>query len=287
MFQIGEIELHLFNDATAFMDPGGLFGLVPRVLWSRYHTADDRHLIKTATHTLLIRAAGTNIIVDTGFGNNLTDTQRRFLHISESDGTRRGLDVLGISAADIDIVIDSHLHDDHCTGNFRRAADGSRAPAYPNAEYLVQRREFEDATKLNERTRATYRPANYVPLLQSGQMRLLEGAAEIAGGVSAIVAPGHTRGHMSVRIESDGEHAAFLCDMASLAVHFERLAWMTSFDVEPLVTLETKRRWQQWALDTEALLIFPHDTTTPAGRLTRDERGRYAVIPEPMKYDNL
>jgi len=287
MFQIGEIELYLFNDATAFMDPGGLFGLVPRVLWSRYHTADDRHLIKTATHTLLIRAAGANIIVDTGFGNNLTDSQRRFLHISESDGTRRGLDVLGISAADIDIVIDTHLHDDHCTGNFRRAADGSLAPAFPSAEYLVQRREFEDATKLNERTRATYRPANYVPLLQSGQMRLLKGAAEIAGGVSAIVAPGHTRGHMSVRIESDGEHAAFLCDMASLAVHFERLAWMTSFDVEPLVTLETKRRWQQWALDTEALLIFPHDATTPAGRLTQDERGRHSVIPEPVKYDNL
>ena len=189
-------------------------------------------------------------------------------------------------AADIDIVIDTHLHDDHCSGNFRRAADGSLAPAFPNAEYLVQRREFEDATNLNERTRATYRPANYVPLLGSGQMRLLDGDAEIAGGVSAILTPGHTPGHMSVRIESDGEHAAFLCDMASLAVHFERLAWMTSFDVEPLVTLETKRRWQQWALETEALLIFPHDAKTPAGRLTHDERGRPSVFPQSVNYDN-
>ena len=286
MFRIGDTEFFLFNDATAYMDPGGLFGLVPRVLWSRYHTADDRHLIKTATHNLLIRAAGKCIIVDTGFGNNLNDTQRRFLHIEEDDGTHQGLSALGITAADIDIVIDTHLHDDHCNGNFRRAADGSRAPAFPNAEYLVQRREYEDATKLNERTRATYRPENYVPLLQSGQMRLLDGDAEIAGGVSAIATPGHTPGHMSVRIESAGQHAAFLCDMASLAVHFERLAWMSSFDVEPLVTLDTKRRWQQWALETKALLIFPHDAKTPAGRLTQDERGRLSIQPVELAYSN-
>ena len=91
MFQIGDIEIYLFNDATAYMDPGGLFGLVPRVLWSRRYTADKRHLIRTATHNLLIRTAGMNIIVDTGFGNNLSDSQRRFLHIDEHDGAHRGL----------------------------------------------------------------------------------------------------------------------------------------------------------------------------------------------------
>ncbi len=287
MLQIGDIEVYLFNDATTYMDPGGLFGLVPRVLWSRRYAADERHLIKTATHNLLIRAAGKNIIVDTGFGNNLSDSQRRFLHIEASDGTHRGLTSLGLSATDIDIVIDTHLHDDHCTGNFRLDADGSRAPAFPKAEYLVQRREYEDAVNLNERTRATYRLDNYVPLYESGQLRLLAGDDEIVPGVSAMVTPGHTPGHMSLRIESGGKHAAFLCDMASLAVHFERLAWMSSFDVEPLVTLETKRRWQQWALETKALLFFPHDAATPAGRLTQDERGRPAIIPETLDYASL
>jgi len=286
MFRIGDIEIYLFNDATAYMDPGGLFGLVPRVLWSRRYTADKRHLIRTATHNLLIRTAGTNIIVDTGFGNNLSDSQRRFLHIDEHDGAHSGLASLGLLAGDIDIVVDTHLHDDHCTGNFRLDADGSRAPAFPNAEYLVQRREYEDAIAPNERTRATYSAENFIPLYQSEQLRLLDGDAEIAPGVSAIVTPGHTPGHMSVRIESGGEHAAFLCDMASLAVHFERLAWMSAFDVEPLVTLESKRRWQKWALETNALLIFPHDATTPAGRLTQDERSRLAVQPQKLEYYN-
>ncbi|MCY3916388.1 MAG: MBL fold metallo-hydrolase [Chloroflexi bacterium] len=286
MFQIGEIEVYLFNDATTYMDPGGLFGLAPRVLWSRRYSADERHLIRCATHNLLIRAAGKHIIVDTGFGNSLSDSQRRFLYIDEFDGTHRGLAALSLAAADIDIVIDTHLHDDHCTGNFRIRDDGSRAPAFPNAEYLVQRREYDDAIHLNERTRGAYRPENYVPLHESGQLRLLNGDAEIAPGVTAIVTPGHTPGHMSVRIESGDQRAAFLCDMASLAVHIERLAWMTSFDVEPLVTLESKRRWQQWALETDALIIFPHDATTPAGRLTQDERGRLSVQPHKLDYDN-
>ena len=286
MLQIGDIEIYLFNDATAYMDPGGLFGLVPRALWSRYYSADERQLIGTATHNLLVRAAGANIIIDTGFGNSLSDTQRRFLHINEFDGAHKGLTALGIAPADIDIVINTHLHDDHCTGNFRLDADWRRAPAFPNAEYLVQRREYEDATHLNERTRATYRPDNYVPLLETGQLRLLDGDSEIVAGLRALVTPGHTPGHMSVRIESRGQQAAFLCDLASLATHFERLAWMTAFDVQPLVTLETKRHWQQWALETKALLFFPHDASRPAGRLTQNERGRPTIQPVSVEYDN-
>ena len=286
MFHIGDAEIYLFNDAITFMDPGGLFGLVPRLLWARYYSADDRHLIRTATHNLLIRAAGKNIIVDTGFGNALSESQRRFLHITEHDGTHRGLSALGIAPGEIDIVIDTHLHDDHCTGNFRVNADGQRLPAFPNAEYLAQRREYEEAVNLNERTRGTYFLDNYVPLHQSGQLRLLNGGSEIVPGVTAHVTPGHTPGHMSVRIESRGEHAAFLCDLASLAVHIERLAWMTAYDVEPLVTLETKRSWQQWALETNALLIFPHDAVKPAGRLTQNENGRLAVQQVDVVYDN-
>ena len=286
MFRIGDFECSLFNDATSYMDPGGLFGLVPRVLWSRYYTADSRHLIQAAYHNLLIRAHGRHIIVDTGFGNCLSQTQRQRRHVTFSDGAQAGLAALGIAPGDIDIVIDTHLHEDHCGGNFRLDASGERAPAFPNATYFVQRREYEDAIKPNERTRATYLPENYVPLYESGQLRLLDGDSEILPGIQAIVTPGHTPAHMSVRLESQGDHAAFVCDMASLAVHFERLAWMSGFDVEPLRTLETKRHWQRWALETGALLIFPHDAQTPAGTLILDERGRPKIQPVSIPYDN-
>ena len=286
MISLGDIDIYLFNDATAWVDPGGIFGLVPRVLWSRYLDADDRNLVPLAHHNLLVRAAGKNIIVDTGFGNCLNEAQQKRYAVTHTDGAQAGLSAIGISASDIDIVFNTHLHDDHCSGNFRINPAGVREPAFPNAEYLVQRREYEDACRPNERTRATYSLDNYLPLYQTGQLRLLDGDSAIAPGAEAVITPDHTPGHMSLRLESRGEHAAFVCDLASLAVHMERLAWMTAYDVEPLVTLETKRLWQTWALETNALLVFPHDLTRPAGRLTHDEKGRALVDVLEMSYDN-
>jgi glyoxylase-like metal-dependent hydrolase (beta-lactamase superfamily II) len=188
---------------------------------------------------------------------------------------------MGLTAADIDLVIDTHLHADHCSGNTFFSPEMEILPTFPNAKYVVQRREYEDAMHPNERTRATYYPMNYETLVASGQMELLNGDTDILPGIRGVVTPGHTPGHMSVLFESGGEAALFLCDLASFMVNFERLGWMTAYDVEPLVTLETKRYWQQWALETHALLISAHDTLIPAGRLHLDEKsGALKVKPE-------
>ena len=286
MISVGDIDIYLFNDATGWVDPGGIFGLVPRVLWSRYLDADDRQLVPLVHHNLLVRAGEKNIIVDTGFGNCLSESQKKRFAVTRSDGTQAGLSAVGVPPTDIDIVFNTHLHDDHCSGNFRINPSGQREPAFPNAEYLVGRREYEDACNPNERTRASYSLDNYLPLHKTGQLRLLDGDCAIAPGIEALTTPGHTPGHMSLRLESMGQHAGFVCDMASLAVHMERLAWMTAYDVEPLVTLESKRRWQTWALETSALLVFPHDLTRPAGRLTRNDKGHVIVDVVEIPYDN-
>jgi len=268
MIPLGAFELYLLNDATSFVDGGGAFGLVPRKLWSAYFPPDDDNLIQMAQHCLLVKAHEQYILIDTGLGDKLDDKAQRFWNLQYSGGLQRGLAQLGIALEQISIVINTHLHADHCGGNTRWRDDHqTTVPAFPNARYLVQRREYDDAMRPNERTRATYLPFNYDPLVQSGQMRLVEGFIEVLPGIELHVTPGHTPGHMSVRLSSAGQHAAFVCDLATYSVHFERLGWMTAYDVEPLRTLETKRQWQIWALEAEALLIFPHDFKRPAGRL--------------------
>ena len=289
MLTIGDIEIHLINDCTTMVDGGGAFGLVPRKLWQRYFTPTADNLIPMTQTCLFVRAGDQNIVVDTGLGTKLTDKARRIWQIQDEGGLVRGLAQLGVTPADIDLVIDTHLHSDHAGGNTRYADDDPRqiVPTFPNAEYVVQRREYDDAMTPNERTRATYLFPNYVPVMERGQLRLLDGDTELASGVWGIVTPGHTPGHMSVRFESGGASAAFLCDLATYAVHFERLGWMTAYDVEPLVTLETKRVWQQWALANEAIVIFPHDSTRPIGRLTTLDNDKLALDPidEPFVND--
>lgn len=280
MIQLGEFQLHLINDCRVMMDAGGAFGLVPRALWSPvFVPPTDDNLVPFVQHNLYVRARGKNIIIDTGYGDKLTEKQRAIFRYEQHDGgLLGGLSRLGLSAADIDLVIDTHLHNDHCAGNTTHAPEGSLVPVFPNAEYVVQRREYEDASRPNERTRATYLSSNFKTLVDSGQMRLLDGDTELLPGITGVVTPGHTPGHMSVRLESAGQHAAFVCDLASFAVHFERLGWMTAYDVEPLITLETKRTWQAWALETHALLIFPHDPVRPVGRMVEDSDGKRRVV---------
>ncbi len=284
MFWVGEFRVHLINDAVAQMDAGGVFGLVPRALWSTMMPHDDNNRVPMAYHALLIQTPDKNILVDVGYGE-IPDKQMLNWFIDRSSGGVTGaLGRLGIDRHDIHLVIDTHLHGDHAGGNIMHDAAGQLVPTYPNAEYVVQRREYHDATHPNERTRATYLEDNYVPLVESGHMRLLDGDTELLPGVRGVVTPGHTPGHMSVIIENGGQALMFVCDLASYAIHFERLGWMTAYDVEPLVTLETKRIWQAWALKTNALLVFPHDTRRPMGRFSLDEKGRGVIKPVPEPY---
>ncbi|TVR23165.1 MAG: MBL fold metallo-hydrolase [Anaerolineaceae bacterium] len=285
MYQLGDMTLHLINDGITMADPGGPFGLVPRVLYRRYFEPNADFLIPMTLHNLLVESGGQRILIDTGLGDKLTEKDIQRWGLQRPQGTLTdALARLNLTPDDIDIVIDTHLHGDHCAGNTIITAEGV-VPAFPNAQYVTQRREYEDAIRPNERTAATYHSVNWDVLMQNGQMRLLDGDTVIAPGITGVVTPGHTPGHMSVKLESDGQHALFVCDMASYAVHFERLAWMTAYDVEPLVTLETKRRWQAWALEHDALLIFPHDPQRPAGRLRQDaSSGKMALETVAMPY---
>jgi glyoxylase-like metal-dependent hydrolase (beta-lactamase superfamily II) len=283
MFKLdnGAFTVHLLSDGVVKVDSGGPFGLVPRVLWSRYQTPDENHLVPMCLNCLLVQAHGKNIVIDVGLGSKLTPKMVAQWNLTHPQGTLiEGLARLNLKPEDIDLVINTHLHADHAAGNTIFGEDAHEIlPTFPNAEHVVQRREYEDAMRPNERTAATYIPINYEPLAKTGQMRLLEEDTEILPGIWGVVTPGHTPGHMSVVLDSGGDHLLFACDLASYAIHFERLGWMTAYDVEPLVTLETKRNWQQWAWETNGIIIFPHDVTMLAARLSQDEAGKPKLVP--------
>jgi glyoxylase-like metal-dependent hydrolase (beta-lactamase superfamily II) len=276
--QIGHVEIYLVSDGLAWLDGGGAFGLVPRVMWKKLLPPDELNRVPLSLNCLLVRSEGKTILVDTGLGDHLTDSQRESFGLTRTNGGLiQALARMGVTPETVDIVINTHLHADHCSGN-TTLRDEEMIPAFPNAEYWIQRLEWADAAFPNERTRATYLPQNFLPLQTAGQLCLLNGNTHVTREVRTVITRGHTRAHQSVVIESEGEAALYTGDMATLAVHFERLAWVTAYDVEPLETIESKRRWQQWVLDRDALVIFPHDTQTPIARL-EDLQGKTRLKP--------
>lgn len=270
------LEYHILNDAACRVDGGGTFGLVPRVVWQQLLPPNEDNTIPFALNSLLIFSEGKTILVDTGYGTKLDEKARRQVQLQRPQGdVVEQLVARGITVEEVDIIINTHLHLDHCGGNTRLQGD-KLVPTFPNAHYYVQRLEWAEAIAPNERTRATYFPENYAPLQASGQLKLIDGNTKITGQVRTAMARGHTRGHQVVILESNGETALFVADMATLHYHFQRLAWVTAYDVEPLESIETKRAWQQWAVERDALIIFQHDTQIITGKLK--QKGRHFHI---------
>ncbi len=274
--RLGNVELFVLSDGQFRVDGGGMFGLVPKVLWEKVIQADELNRVPVALNCLLIISEGKRILVDTGLGRKLSPKEYENHALRREQGDLLDdLQRAGYTPSDIDIVINTHLHSDHCGGN-TILRDGAPVPTFPNAQYWIQRREWADACYPNERTRNTYLPENLRPVQESGQLTLLSGGTRVTGKVRCKVTRGHTRAHQSVIIESEGETAVFLGDLAPVAVNLERLAWIAAFDVEPLETLETKRAMRDWVLERHALLIFVHDVRMPVGYLREDE-GRFRV----------
>lgn len=265
--QFGNTEIYVVSDGSPSSDAGGVYGLVPKPMWEKITPPDEFNRVPTALNSLLIVSEGKRILVDTGLGDKLD--ARGEAHFGRSGGPTLlvELERLGFAPADIDIVINTHLHGDHCGWNTRR--EGERVVAtFPNAEYWIQRLEWADAAFPNERTRGTYFAENFVPL--GDKVRLLDGDTRVTGEVKCIITRGHTRTHQSVLIESGGRKALFIGDIAARTVYMERLAWIPAFDVEPLETLETKRRLRDWAVEEQMLLIFQHDPFVVMGCMRKD-----------------
>jgi glyoxylase-like metal-dependent hydrolase (beta-lactamase superfamily II) len=278
---VGALRVHAIQAAGQKLDGGAMFGVVPKPLWERRIAADERNRIQMGMRCLLVEHPQGLVLIDTGVGNKEND---KFVDIYGIENVGRngatwledGLASLNVSPDDIAMVISSHLHFDHAGGNTTRGPDGIVRPTFPKARYVIQRGEYEWATHTNERTAASYFPHNWEPLAASGQMELIDGDREIITGIHGILTPGHTPYHQGLLIESDGERAFFIADLSPTAHHLP-LPWIMGYDVEPLVTLETKRRILKRAVDERWLVVFEHDVETAWAQLAHDGKA-YVLV---------
>lgn len=279
-FRLGRLQCHALEAGRLRLDGGGMFGVVPKPLWERRIPADERNRIALAMRNLLIEHDAGLVLIDTGLGNK-EDAKFKDIYGVENDGAggrtrlEAALAELGHAPEDVRWVINTHLHFDHAGGNTYRPPDGAGASvqlSFPRARYLVQKGELEFARHANERTAASYLAPNFATV----PFTLIEGEREILPGIRGLPTPGHTPGHQSVLIESAGERACFLADLVPTTAHLP-LPWIMGFDVEPLVTLETKRRLYGRAEADGWLMVFEHDPAVATGHLQRDGKG-FALV---------
>jgi glyoxylase-like metal-dependent hydrolase (beta-lactamase superfamily II) len=266
---LGGMKIHALEAGIQWLDGGAMFGVVPRPLWEREIPPDHRHRIPLALRCLLVETPHSLVLVDTGIGNKESEKFRDIYGVENAGSPTRLEDAIrsvGYEVEDVDIVLNTHLHFDHAGGNVALLPDGTQVAAFPNARYVMQRGELDFAASPNERVRASYMTKNYAPLVEEGRVDTVDGPGELVEGIRLLPTPGHTPFHQSVVLESQGETAIFLADLCPTAAHLP-LPWIMGYDLEPLVTLETKKRVMKEIREGGWTLIFQHDATMPWGRL--------------------
>ena len=276
--KLGQFDLHLISDGHFRLDGGAMFGVIPKALWNRTTDCDEQNRVRLALNCLLIRTGEYNLLVDTGCGHKYTAKQMRIYGIEHPPDILSQLAGRDLEPADIDIVINTHLHFDHCGGNTLVRAD-EVIPTFPEATYTVRRQEFEDASHPNERTAVTYLKHNWESIRAEGRLELVEEDTEIVPGVTVVATAGHTLGHQSVRVESDGRILFCIADLCPTQAHLP-LPWIMAFDEYPMKTLASRRRIYRQAVDENWDVLFGHDSAHPLGNLIEEE-GRYKVRPLP------
>lgn len=261
--KLGDFELQALSDGTFALDGGQMFGIVPKALWEKRIPADDRNRIRLALTCLLIRTGRHNVLVETGIGDKFDPKLADIYGVHHSTTLLIELSKLGLAPEDIGIVINTHLHFDHCGWNTRRQ-DGKVLPTFPRARYMVQRAEWEHALHSTERERASYIDELFRPA--EAQTELLEGDCEILPGIRVEVVSGHTRDMQCVWIESQGKRACFISDLVPTTAHLA-YPWIMSFDLYPMETLANKKRLLPKLALEETLVVFPHDPSVPWLRL--------------------
>ena len=277
--KVGNVEISLLSDGTIRLDGGALFGVVPKVIWNTLSRADRRNRVRMGLNCPLIRAGGKTILVDTGVGNK-HPPRRRTMYDMRAGGLASDLRAHGLAVEDVDTVVLTHLHFDHAGGCTRPGFGDKPVPTFPKATYLVQRKDWHDATHPSERTRAGYIPEDFMPLETSGQLELLEGDTEIAPGVCLKVTGGHTSGHQIVFIDSGDQRVACLGDVLPTAHHLP-LPYITAWDMYPLDTLARKSQILDQAVKESWLLIFGHGDGLKAGTPVRRD-GKLIIEPKEL-----
>jgi len=275
-FAVGDFEISSIQAGVYWWDGGAIFGVVPKTLWSRKIAADSLNRVPLAFNCYLIRTGEHTILVETGGGDKMEARARERMKLPEEAEPLASIVARhGFDPESIDIVINSHLHWDHCGGN-TVLTDGRAIPAFPRARYFAARGEWNHAHERLARDSVSYIDSNYDPLVESGRMTLLDGDCEVVPGVRMCRAPGHNRDMMVIVAASGGRTFCFLSDLAPTAAHVQP-TWVASFDLYPLETIESKLHWLSAAVGGDWVCGFAHDTEVPFARIVRDAKTQFAA----------
>ncbi|MBU0489579.1 MAG: MBL fold metallo-hydrolase [Bacteroidetes bacterium] len=267
------MKLYAIRAEDFMLDGGGTFGVVPKTIWEKFYIADDRNLCNFSNRCLLVDNGEKKILIDTGMGHKRDDKFYQFKYLFGDNDLLKSLSVIGCAPEDITDVLFTHLHDDHCGGALRKDKEsGEYSQVFPNAKHWVSRAQYNWAMNPNIREAAAYYAENWEPLREAGKLHFIEKAGELYPGIFIHIFNGHTQGQAIPEISYKEEKIVFAADFIPLTPHIP-VPYIAAFDIQPLIALEEKAKFLDYAANQGVILFFEHDFYTECCTLQRTEKG--------------
>ncbi len=280
--RFGLWDVQIISGGTFWLDGGAMFGTVPKVVWNKVYPADQDNMIHMATNCLLIRGEVDGvkhvILVDNGNGDKESDDFMARFKFQGRGVLDAELAKHGVKPADVTLQILTHLHFDHAGGSTRFDEAGQLVPSFPNARYLVQKKDLEDARHPHLRVKASYLAKNWEPLESAGLLETLEGNVEVLPGISVRLVPGHIEGLQAVVISGGSRKLMYIADLIPTARHIQP-AWVMGYDLDVVTCVNVRQQLLSEVAGTDTILVFEHDPDIPSGTVGQDAKGRYVVTP--------
>lgn len=275
--QIGDYRVEIIPDTEFHLDGGAMFGVVPRNLWSQVCPPDDQNRIRMNMNCVFIDTGKEKVLIETGIGDKWSPKETAIYGIERGRPLQETLEhTTGLTASDITIVVNTHLHFDHAGGNTMMDQNDELVPTFRNARYFVSRAELEHAEQPSERDRASYLPQNWKPLRDSGQLETKDADYEVVPGLRMETHPGHNRSMQCWRLQRKDQTIFGFADLVPMRAHL-RLPWIMGYDLFPVETLEAKKKLLPQAARENWLCLFYHDPEAPLCRVTIEDQKIKAI----------
>ncbi len=273
--KIGKYTLHIINSGYFGLDGGAMFGIIPKPLWQKTNPPDEMNRIKLATRNLLLTDGKRKILIDTGNGNKWNEKSKGIYSFDWTQNIEGSLKELNLTPSDITDVILTHLHFDH-TGGSTKIENDKLIPTFPNAKYYVQKKNYEWATNHSERDRGSYLKDSFKPLMKEDVLNFIEDEEKFDDEIEFVIINGHTFAQQLVKISDSSDTILYCADLFPTTSHIP-LPYVMGYDLQPLVTIEEKKKILDKAIEENWKLYFEHDPETALASVEKNEKGFRAI----------
>ena len=273
--KIGKYTLHIINSGYFGLDGGAMFGIIPKPLWQKTNPPDEANRIKLATRNLLLTDGKRKILIDTGNGNKWDEKSKNIYGFDFTNSLEGSLNNLNLAPSDITDVILTHLHFDH-TGGSTKIENDKLIPAFPNAKYYVQKENYEWAMNPSERDKGSYLKDSFEPLMKEGVLNFIEDQEKFDDEIEFVIINGHTFAQQLIKISDSSNTILYCADLFPTTSHIP-LPYVMGYDLQPLVTVEEKKKVLAKAIEESWKIFFEHDPETALASVEKNEKGFRAI----------